>query len=206
MRDAIELAQIVIEGGGIAPATVSASSFPSFGATTVPEMRTPVLTQLTFERRTVQIMPGRVVVLTTRPLGEDLSPEREAATAFVENYVGQRAQWRLAVIIQLRCLVPDDRQPEDWLRRLVQADSIAEIQAPLPLDVNLEITFPFAPGRGVVRIERSRVEPLNALFFLVQFGFDNPTIQNLNELETYVSEGSELADKVMALVQTEVAQ
>ena len=56
MRDTIELAEILIYAGGIWPAAVDASSFPSLGSGAVPELRTPVLTQLAFEGHVVEVV------------------------------------------------------------------------------------------------------------------------------------------------------
>jgi hypothetical protein len=206
LRDAIEHAQIVIEAAGISPADVDASSFPTFGSLTTPEVRFPAFVQLTFGKRAFQVLPGRVVLQTTPPIDDDLSPEMEAITTFVENYVGAKASWKLIFVVQMRCPVPEDRMPEEWLQRLVQADAIAAIQAPSPFDVSLDIPFPFASGRGVIRIERSRLEPLNGMFFLVQYVFSDPTIAALREFGSCVSEASDLADRVMSLVQTEVSR
>ena len=79
----------------------------------------------------------------TSPVSTDLSPVIDAAAAFVNKYL--RASWRLGFIIQLRCPVPKGHEPDDWLRRLVRADAIAEIQGPLPFDVILEVPFNFPP-------------------------------------------------------------
>ena len=202
MRDTIELAEILIYAGGIWPAVVDASSFPSLGSGAVPEVRTPVLTRLTFEGHVVEVVQGRAVLRVTSPVSTDLSPVLDAAAAFVNKYL--RASWRLGFIIQLRCPVPDGREPKDWLRRLVQPDAIAEIQGPLPFDVLLEVPFQFAPGRGLVRIERSRAEPLNAILFSMHYSFDDSSIQDLGKFGTCVSEASYLADRVMALVPTDI--
>jgi hypothetical protein len=102
--------------------------------------------------------------------------------------------------------VPKGHEPDDWLRRLVRADAIAEIQGPLPFDVILEVPFQFSPGRGLVRIERSRAEPLNAILFSMHYSLDNPSIDDLGKFGTCVSEASYLAERVMALVPTEVEQ
>ena len=84
------------------------------------------------------------------------------------------------------------------------SDAIAEIQGPLPFDVLLEVPFQFAPGRGLVRIERSRAEPLNAILFSMHYSFDDSSIQDLGKFGTCVSEASYLADRVMALVPTDI--
>jgi len=86
----------------------------------------------------------------------------------------------------------------------VQPDAIAEIQGPLPFDVLLEVPFRFVPGRGLVRIELSRAEPLNAILFSMHYSFEDPPIQDLGKFGTCVSEASYLADRVMALVPTDI--
>ena len=110
MRDTIELAEILIYAGGIWPAAVDASSFPSLGSGAVPELRTPVLTQLAFEGHVVVVVQGRAVLHVTSPVSTELSPAVDAAGVFAKKYVGPKASWRLGFIIQLRCPVPDGRE------------------------------------------------------------------------------------------------
>ena len=74
MGDTIEFAKILIYAGGIEPAVVDASSFPSLRSGAVPEVRTPVLTRLTFEGHVVEVVQGRVVLCVTSPVNTDLSP------------------------------------------------------------------------------------------------------------------------------------
>lgn len=202
MRDTIELAEILIYAGGIWPAVVDASSFPSLGSGAVPEVRTPILTRLTFEGHVVEVVQGRAVLRVTSPVSKDLSPVLDAAAAFVNKYL--RASWQLGFIIQLRCPVLEGHEPNDWLQRLVRADAIAEIQGLLPFDVILEVPFQFAPGRGLVRIERSRAEPLNAILFSMRYSLDDPSIDDLGKFGTCVSEASYLAERVMALVPIDI--
>jgi len=110
LSDTIELAKLLIYAGGIEPAVVDASSFPRLGSAAAPELRTPVLTELTFEGHIVEVVRGRAVLHVTSPVSTELSPAVDAAGVFAKKYVGPKASWRLGFIIQLRCPVPDGRE------------------------------------------------------------------------------------------------
>jgi hypothetical protein len=209
-RGAIELAQVVIAAAAITPASIGPQAFPSLGESIEPEVRGPFITQLLFAESVVRITPGRLVLqVGGRPdqsLTDDVTPITTAARQFIENYVGRLAEWQLAFIVQERYTIPDDHSPAEWLTRLVNADAIASIQGPLSLDVNLDVPFAFGPGTAVVRIEPSRIEPLNALFFLIQYTVDQASIEALELFATCIADASNLGDKIMALSPTGAPQ
>lgn len=172
--DLIEFSTILLVPG-IQPGGFDASDFPRLGEPVGGELsiRTPVLSTFRFPAHLVSIEDPKVQVAAPQPTQAAVERLVAAVRDFVDDYVGRKGVRSLGHNLKFRRRHPDGFGKTAVLEAIVSPDVYRNLDSSKAPEASVELLFqpPFATS-GRVRIEPSRVDDLDAVYFSFNYHFE----------------------------------